>query len=78
LQGCGGRGGHCASPDTLSRGEEQMRKTKEYAEISPSAHESCANCDFFRSYEEDECGHCEILDGPVNEGGYCTSWASRG
>lgn len=75
LPGCGGGAGDCADPDTLSRGEAQMRKTREYAEISPLPHENCASCQFFRSYEEGACGHCEILGGPVNEGGHCTSWA---
>lgn len=75
LQGCGGSAGYCADPDKLSRGEEQMRKTREYSEISPLENQNCASCEFFRSYEENECGHCEILDGPVNEAGHCTSWA---
>jgi hypothetical protein len=76
VQGCDGGAGLCADPDMLSRGEEQMRKAREYTEISPFEQRNCAGCQFFRSYEEDACGHCEILDGPVSEGGYCTSWAA--
>ena len=75
LQGCGEASGLCADPDMLSRGEAQMRKTRDYAEISPFEQQNCASCQFFRSYEDGACGHCEILDGPVSEGGHCSSWA---
>lgn len=78
LQGCGGTGSACADPDLLSRGEEQMRKAREYADISPVANQACANCQFFHGKQDDGCGMCDILDGRVNQGGHCTSWAERG
>lgn len=76
IQCCGERAPLCADPAQLSRGEEQMRKTREYVETSPHAQKTCANCEFFHSREGSACGQCEILDGPVNEGGHCTSWAA--
>lgn len=76
LQGCGGGAGRCVDPDMLSRGEQQMRKTREYTANSASAQENCASCQFFRRDKAGECGDCEILDGPVNARGYCNSWAA--
>ena len=79
LQRCGKtRSIPCSDPSLLSRGEEQMRKTREYVDISSLADQHCSNCQFFNSSEGNECGHCEILDGDVNASGYCTSWAGRG
>ena len=75
VQGCSRGEGLCAGPETLSRGEEQMRKTREYVETSSFDQRSCAGCAFFHSDKPGQCGHCEILNGPVSAGGYCTSWA---
>jgi len=69
----------CADPDFLSRGEEQMRKTLQYSERSTTAAQVCSSCQFFSVAvgEGQECGHCNILDGRVNQLAHCTSWASR-
>ena len=75
VQGCGQSGPRCYDPAMLSRGEEQMRRTRQYVDSSPDSN-NCSNCEFFRT-DDTGCGHCEILDGPVNAGGYCTSWAQR-
>lgn len=66
----------CADPDTLSRGEEQMRQSLEYLELSTVAGQDCAGCQFFSEADARGCGHCELLNGPVSSAGYCTSWAS--
>ena len=78
LSGCGGAISQCAAPNTLSRGEEQMRKARQYEEISPREYESCGNCQFFQGHTGEACGMCDILNGPVNQGGHCTSWAELG
>lgn len=67
----------CADPGSLSRGEEQMRKKLLYVEVSSNALQSCANCQFFSAVEPNGCGHCEILDGVVNQKGFCTSWTQH-
>ena len=61
----------------LSRGEEQMRETRGYAEQSRNLNEHCGNCAFFRSGEHANCGECDILGGTVNQQGYCDSWADK-
>ena len=69
----------CADPEFLSRGEEQMRKTHQYSERSTTAAQACSSCQFFSSDvgEGQECGHCDILDGGVNQQAHCTAWALR-
>ena len=75
LQACG-RHSHCVDPATLGRGEEQMRKTLEYVDVSGIPGEDCAGCRFFYGSGDTDCGDCELLAGPVSAAGYCTSWAS--
>jgi hypothetical protein len=77
LPGCSESAPLCTDPALLSRGEEQMRKTREYVEASSIDKQLCANCEFFSAADGQGCGDCEILDGSVNEQGYCTSWAQR-
>jgi hypothetical protein len=79
LQGCNKTSSSpCSDPALLSRGEEQMRKTLEYLEVTTVENKECAQCQFFSAADERGCGHCEILAGSVNGQGYCTSWAHRG
>ena len=75
LPGCNRAAPSCVDPELLSRGEAQMRKTRGYVEQSTVAGEDCANCRFFSADAGGQCGHCEILNGPVSRGGYCNSWA---
>jgi len=76
LPGCNRAPSTCVDPALLSRGEEQMRTTRAYVDTSTLAGRQCDNCQFFRADTEGECGHCEIMNGPVSRGGYCTSWAA--
>ena len=68
LQACG-REANCVDPATLSRGEEQMRKTLEYVDVSSTPDENCANCRFFHDSGDADCGDCELLAGPVSAAG---------
>ncbi len=78
LHGCGKSGtASCVDPGTLSRGEEQMRKTLSYVDVSASAQRRCDSCQFYSVADAKDCGDCEILAGPVHAQGYCTSWAKR-
>jgi hypothetical protein len=54
-----------------------MRKTLEYVPISAVVQQQCAGCEFFSVADAQSCGECEILNGPVNSRGHCTSWAGR-
>jgi High potential iron-sulfur protein len=78
LQGCTrDSGAQCADPDLLSAGEAQMRKTRQYIEISDVTEKHCSSCRFFDTPDAEGCGFCEILGGSVNNTGYCNSWAQR-
>jgi hypothetical protein len=68
----------CVDPARLSRGEEQMRKTRRYVEFSTVAGQRCDSCMFLLREESGACGDCEIFGGPVNVQGHCASWAERG
>lgn len=67
----------CADPEQLSPGEAQMRKSRQYVEVTRVAQQRCDSCQFFSAPDKKGCGHCEILDGPVNSAGYCNSWAQQ-
>lgn len=75
LPSCNRAAPACVDPALLSRGEEQMRKTRAYTDTSTVANQECANCQFFHADAQEACGHCEILDGPVSRAGHCVSWA---
>jgi len=75
LPACDRAASTCVDPALLSRGEEQMRKTREYVDVSDVVGQNCANCRFFSADADSACGHCEILDGPVSGAGHCSSWA---
>jgi len=78
ITACSRSGTNCADPDLLTTSEIQLRKTLEYVELAPDRPENCVNCEFFTSETDTAsgCGHCELFNGAVSAGGYCTSWAN--
>jgi hypothetical protein len=81
LSSCGSEDGAqvvCADPESMSRGEESMRRSLSYVEEAPNADKSCAGCAYFSSADASGgCGSCEILGGQVNSRGHCSSWAQK-
>lgn len=68
----------CSDPETMSRGEESMRRSLSYSETSPHADKNCAGCAYFSSADAgSSCGSCEILGGQVSNRGHCSSWAQK-
>lgn len=66
----------CDDYTGLSEQELQKREALEYVAESPNPNQVCSNCRFYTQPEgEDVCGGCQLFAGPVNPGGYCTSWA---
>jgi hypothetical protein len=74
IVGCEGAANVCIDRDLLGAGERQMRATLAYVDVSENVTQQCGNCQFFH-HDAGKCGECEILDGPVNRAGYCSSWA---
>ncbi len=76
--GCRSGGLSCNDEDALSTPERALRASQGYAEASPYGEDkSCAGCQFFQAAAAGECGHCQIMNGPVNPAGHCNSWAAR-
>jgi hypothetical protein len=67
----------CSDPDNLSNSEQALRKSLDYAEAATNVGQTCAGCSFFALEGRGPCGTCQILNGPVNLNGHCTSWKSK-
>ena len=68
----------CTDLADLNVAAKQLRAALEYKDSSPEADaKSCANCQFYGPAPEGECGTCTLIQGPINPGGYCNSWAPK-
>ena len=67
----------CADPDMLSQGELSLRESLQFVEAYEDANKVCGKCAFFTPTENSQCGHCQILNGPADQNGHCTSWSMR-
>lgn len=68
----------CADPDQLSGANNGLRESLHYTERSSDANKQCSGCAYFRAAGSDGgCGTCEILRGPANPAGHCTSWSAK-
>ncbi len=67
----------CADPNVLSQGELSLRESLQYVEGYEDPDQVCGKCTFFTPTENSLCGNCQILNGPANQNGHCTSWSLR-
>ncbi len=73
-QAAGGEG--CDA--TIEPASAQMRTALQYKEVSDQEGKNCANCAQFKPEEYgDACGGCLLFGGPVQNKGYCLSWAAK-
>ena len=80
LLGCGKKELNCnddAAVGTLSTADKNTREMLKYVDKSPDAAKRCNNCSQFNDAGASACGSCKVLKGPVNPGGYCTSWLAK-
>ena len=76
LCGCGAGGSACVDEDLLSTPERVLRERWSYTSLAAEgATQTCRACRFFTP-TSDLCGHCQILDGPVDSRGRCDAWSS--
>jgi hypothetical protein len=68
----------CSDPDILSRGEQSLRRSVNYTELSPHHDQNCNGCAMFQPADAEQCGSCQFLSGPVNPEGHCDSWSKSG
>jgi hypothetical protein len=87
LTGCGGGDGSkqpldCTDASDLSAAKQKrrktMRKSLKYKSESPKKNKQCANCNLWQKPASGEqCGGCQLIPGPINPNGYCTSWTEK-
>ena len=66
----------CADPSKMDGGQQSLRTSLHYAEVSPDAAKTCSACGFFQA-GEGGCGNCMIFTGPANQRGHCDSWSAK-
>ena len=78
LGGCSEAPIDCTDTSALGTADRQLRVSLGYQDQSPFGKDkSCLNCDFFESAGRNQCGTCTLIQGPINPGGYCKSWAAK-
>jgi hypothetical protein len=80
--GCSPSGPVCYDPELLSTPEIALRTSQGFMDVSPhngkdgAEVKRCIGCQFFRAEGEEDCGHCQILNGPVSANGHCNAWSA--
>lgn len=72
-----GTASSCVDADLLSQGELSLRKSLKYVENHENPNETCSQCAYFTAGQNSGCGNCQILNGPANSNGHCSSWSKR-
>lgn len=68
----------CTDTSGLSEQELQMRQNAEYVDATPNPEQYCANCQLFEEPTGGEqCGGCQVIQGPIHPEGYCTLWVAQ-
>ena len=62
---------------TFDAASAQMRTALQYKEASDQEGKNCANCAQFKPGAYGDCGGCILFTGPVQNNGYCLSWAAK-
>ena len=62
---------------TIDAQSTQMRTALQYKAASDQEGKNCANCAQFKPGEYGDCGGCALFAGPVQNNGYCLSWAAK-
>jgi hypothetical protein len=74
LVGCSS-GLDCTDTSSLKGDELTQRNNLKYVDATPDPAKRCDNCSLYKRGEANKCGGCTLIKGPINPGGYCTSWA---
>lgn len=67
----------CYDPAALPLSQRNRRRSLGYVEAAADAAKRCLGCAFFTAGAAG-CGTCALLNGPVNAGASCNSFAPRG
>jgi hypothetical protein len=70
--------GPCSDLSGLSDSEKETRDLYRYVVNSPHDDKYCSLCNYFTPPQENsKCGSCQIVKGPINPKGYCTSFVKK-
>jgi len=70
---------HCQDVSALGKGDLELRTNLEYQDRSAQGErKNCSKCAFYKAGDENECGQCTLVMGPIHPLGYCNSWAAKG
>lgn len=79
LHGCKKAEINCDDVSDLAEEDAALRSALEYVDKSPHGDDkNCSSCSFYAAGDENQCGRCTLVKGPIHPLGYCTSWASKG
>jgi hypothetical protein len=68
----------CSDLSGLTESEKQTRDLYRYVADSPHDDKKCHICNYFIPPDAGvKCGKCQIVKGPINPDGYCTSWVKK-
>lgn len=66
------------SPVTLGASDRQQRTALKYVDKSLAFDRLCISCQQYVVDPGGGCGTCKLLQGPINPGGTCLAFTSRG
>ena len=68
----------CIHEVPLSHEQIVTRKSLGYTDQTPIATRTCDNCKLYTNpVNNNACGGCLVLSGPIHPKGYCKSWVAR-
>jgi len=62
---------------TIDAASAQLRTALQYREASDQEGKNCSSCAQFKPGAYSDCGGCNLFTGPVQNNGYCLSWAEK-
>lgn len=79
LAACGKGGGALVCTDVagLSAADAATRTSLNYVDASADPAKVCSGCVLYQPGQPNACGGCQVVKGPINPGGSCTSWAKK-
>ncbi|MEJ2617574.1 MAG: hypothetical protein P8Z35_21650 [Ignavibacteriaceae bacterium] len=70
--------GPCSDLSGLTASEKETRDLYRYVSHSPHENKKCHLCNYFTPPANGaRCGSCQVVKGPINPEGYCTSWVKK-
>jgi hypothetical protein len=68
----------CSDLNGLTAAEKESRELYRYVPDSPHEDKKCHLCNYFIPPTGNApCGTCQVVKGPINPDGYCTSWVKK-